>query len=114
MRAKAVEKIISQCNTACFKDIEHLVDVYNTDAFDPSTLKRKHHLALALVAGFVSVGLSFKDMYCIKEVIFWEHHIEFHFFKTLDAKKLREKLDLKTASIVMNKMASVLEGAKEE
>ena len=68
-----MRKIRSQCNTADFKDIEHLASAYNTpEMLDPSTLKNKQKLALAAVFAFTKAGLSFRDIYTIKEILFWD------------------------------------------
>lgn len=103
------EKIIGECNTATFRDIEHLLDVYGTEAYDPSTLEKKHHLALALVAGLVSAGIPFTDCLLIRRVLFWEHHMEFKFQHCEKARALKAKLSTPAVNrSIMDTMARVL------
>lgn len=87
-------RIRSQCNTADFKDIEHLASTYNNpEMLDPSTLKKKQKLALAVVFAFTKAGLSFRDIYTIKEILFWDDgRWEYRFHPGLAARAVLNRL----------------------
>lgn len=105
------ERIIGQCNTADFKTIEHLVDMYGTGDPSPDTfkLKKKQILALALVSGLHAIGLSFEHCYRIRVVLFWENHVEFRFFPGSESQELKKRLGSPLASkLIQDRMAEIL------
>ncbi len=89
-------RIIGQCNTATFKDIEHLASVlHNPEMLDVSTLSRKQRLAFLAMAALLKSGIKRKELYKIREILFWDDgHIEFKLLNVPGARELLEKLNL--------------------
>ena len=90
-----MSRIIGQCNTATFRDIEHLaVTLTNPEMLDVSTLSRKQKLALLVMAAFKESGIKPKETYKIREILFWDDgHVEFKFLNVPGARALLMKLN---------------------
>ena len=90
-----MSKIIGQCNTADFKDIEYLaVTLINPEMLDVSTLSRKQKLALVVIAAFKEAGIKFYECRKIREILFWDDgHIAFKFLHVPGAKELLIRLN---------------------
>ena len=103
------ERIIGQCSTSDIRTIEGFVNAYGTSVYAPPALKRKQIFALALAAGFIHAGFSFDDLYCIKLMLLWEHHIEFRFIPSGRSQLLRHVLeDNELVKKIQDKMAEIL------
>lgn len=66
-------RIIGQCNTTDFKDIEHLsITVSRGEAVDLTTLSKRQSAALNVVRHFQICGVPFEVLLKIREVLVWE------------------------------------------
>lgn len=63
-------KILSQCNTADFKEVEQLAMKEGTRGTE--ALPRKKKLALIAVYAFIKAGLTFPEIHNIREILFWD------------------------------------------
>lgn len=72
IRTKSL-RVIGQCNSADFQDIEHLATaLVKPEDLDTSTLKRKQTFAFLFVNEARKLGISFKLLRSVvKEVLFW-------------------------------------------
>jgi hypothetical protein len=106
-------KIVGQCDTATFRDIVHLVNTLNTpEQSDFSTLSKKHQRALIVVLALLKAGISLKDIYKIREILFWDDGgWTFKFSHDAAGRALRIKLDTPAVSVAITK---VLEALKKE
>jgi hypothetical protein len=86
-----LSRIVSQCNTADFKLIEHLAN--SQDERVGASLKPKQRLALAAVFAFTKIGLTFEEIYTIKEILFWDDgRWEYRFHHVPAARAVYQKL----------------------
>ena len=86
-----MSKIVSQCNTADFKLIELLAN--SEDKRVAVSLKPKERLAMVAVFAFVKIGLTFEEIYTIKELLFWDDgRWEYRFHHVPAARAVYQKL----------------------
>jgi len=86
-----LSKIVSQCNTADFKFIEQLAN--SEDKRAGVILKPKERLAMVAVFAFTKIGLTFDEIYAIKEILFWDDgRWEYHFHNVPAARAVYQKL----------------------
>lgn len=111
----APRKIVGQCDTATFRDIEHLVSTFGTpEQWDLSTLSRKQQRALIVAAALTAAGIDFKDLYKIREIFFWDDGSwVFKFFHDAAARTLRIKLDTPEVRIAITSALKTLEKGGE-
>ena len=89
-----MRKMVSQCNTADFKLIEHLV---KSKGDRPSSLTKKQKLAVAAVFAFAHAGLTFPEIYAIREIIFWDDGTwEYRFHHLPEARAVMARLQTPT------------------
>jgi len=85
-------KIITQCTTTDLKQVVE-VSLAKKEGDPTPKLNRKQRVALLVVAALTHAGLSFDEMYQIREIIFWDNRQWIWKFKhTPEAKALRDKL----------------------
>lgn len=86
-----MSRIVSQCNTADFKLIEQLAS--SEDKRAGVSLKPKERLALAAVFAFTKIGLTFPEIFTIKELLFWDDgRWEYRFHHVPAARAVYQKL----------------------
>lgn len=92
-----MSRIIGQCNTADFRSIEHLACTLTGDGpeqLDADSLSKKQKFALVVIASFREAGIKFKELYKVREILFWDSgHLEWRFHNTPGAKELLFKLN---------------------
>jgi hypothetical protein len=82
-----------------------LVTTFGTpEQWDFSTLSRKQQRALLVAFALVEAGINFKDLYKIREILFWDDGSWiFKFFHNAEARALRIKLDTPEVRIAITK-----------
>jgi hypothetical protein len=91
--------IITQCNTADFKFAVGLAT--SKDEEPTPVLSNKQKLALSAVAALTSAGLTFDEIYTIKELLVWSNgEWVYRFHRVPAAKAVRAKL-LEPATVDM-------------
>lgn len=66
-------RIIGQCNTSDFKDLEHLVTLAKMgESIYPHNMTGRQKAAVLVVNHFQACGMDFLTLYRVKEVLVWE------------------------------------------
>jgi len=66
-------RIIGQCNTTDFKDIEHLATLVSLgEHIYPGNMTGRQKAAVLVVHHFQSCGVPFEVLFKIREVLVWE------------------------------------------
>ena len=66
-------RIIGQCNTADFKDLEHLSSlVHRGEEIYPGNLGNRQKVAVIVLRHFQLCGMPFEVLLKIREVLVWE------------------------------------------
>lgn len=92
-------KIIGQCSTADFRDLEHLVTLpaMDIEAY-VHNLNSRQQAALKVLNYFQLCGIPFEVLLKLKEVLIWEmpdHGLSFE-YKLLDARDIKTQNILRT------------------
>ena len=68
-----VRRIIGQCNTTNFKELEHLSTlVHRGEEIDRTNLTKRQRVAITVLRHFQLCGVSFDVVLKLREVLVWE------------------------------------------
>lgn len=90
-------RIIGQCNTADFKDIEHLVSLIPRGGVFQDNLSNRQKAAVRVIYHFEQCGVPFGILLKLREVLVWEMADKGLAFEY----KLLDPRDFDTAHILM-------------
>ena len=101
-------KILTQCTTT---DFRHVVEVSKAkkDGDPPPHFKPKERAALITVTALLHAGLSFEEIYQIREVIFWDNgEWVWKFKNTPEARQVKYKLSQSTSfDLIQEKLTQI-------
>lgn len=94
-------RIVSQCNTADFKEVEQLA--LKEGPKGTGALPKKKKLALVAVYALIKAGFTFTQIHTIKEILFWDNgRWEYRFHNVPAAREVIVKLNEPATKAAMN------------
>lgn len=108
-------KILTQCHTTDFKQaVEFSLSIKEGDPTPRVT--RKQGTALLVVAVLIKAGLTFEEIYTIRELLIWDNgRWIWKFYRTQESMKVRTKLSQPgTQKLIQEKLNQIGTKLEEE